>query len=118
MSQVPPTRRRWFQFGIGTMLSLVASVAICLGWVVQEMRTVRERQRLRLYINDEIGGFTVHWGTTNEIPVIRHVHPTRAREMLIVIPEERVGENEAAHLRAIFPEGALDSMSPKRGCRL
>ena len=42
MSQAP-SRRRWYQFGIGTMLVTIALFALWLGW---EMHKVRERDRL------------------------------------------------------------------------
>jgi hypothetical protein len=32
MPTTPPTRRRWYQFGLGTMLLLVTVFAIWLGW--------------------------------------------------------------------------------------
>ena len=32
MPQAPPTRRRWFQFGFGTMLVLVTVFAVWLAW--------------------------------------------------------------------------------------
>ena len=41
MSQAPPTRRRWFQFGLGTMLLLVTVFAVWLGW---ELSYIRERR--------------------------------------------------------------------------
>ena len=38
MSQAPPTRRRWFQFGLGTMLLLVTVFAVWLGWELSYIR--------------------------------------------------------------------------------
>src|SRR5689334_18850328 len=52
MSQVPPIRRRWFQFGIGTMLLLVTLFCIWLAW---QVRIVRERQAMRALIKEQGG---------------------------------------------------------------
>ena len=41
MSQATPTRRRWYQFSIGTMLLLVTVFAVWLGW---ELSYIRERK--------------------------------------------------------------------------
>src|ERR1700680_2104213 len=40
----PPTRRRWFQFSLGTMFLLVTISAVLLGWLVSERRFVQERK--------------------------------------------------------------------------
>ena len=32
MSQAPPTRRRWFQFSLGTMLWIVLVLALATAW--------------------------------------------------------------------------------------
>ena len=41
MSQANPPRRRWFQFGLGTMLLVVTALAMWLGW---ELRYIRARK--------------------------------------------------------------------------
>ncbi len=55
MSELPtPPRRRWFQFGIGTMLVVVALFAVWLGW---ESRIFHARQEMLRQIEIE-GGHT------------------------------------------------------------
>src|SRR5580704_13087409 len=39
-----PPRRRWLQFGIGTMLLLTALVACSVAWVGTELRFVHQRR--------------------------------------------------------------------------
>jgi hypothetical protein len=41
MPQAPQTRRRWFQFGLGTLFVVVTIFAVWLGW---ELKFIRERQ--------------------------------------------------------------------------
>ena len=41
MAHAPPTRRRWFQFSVGTLLLLVTVFAVWLGW---ELKFIRDRQ--------------------------------------------------------------------------
>ena len=47
-----PSRRRWFQFSLGTMFLLVAAFAAWLGW---EMSLIRERRMARVTIEDAGG---------------------------------------------------------------
>ena len=79
-------RRRWFQFGLGPMLVTFTLLVALLGWGMWEVRLVHERQRLRVYIN-EMGGFTLHYGMTNEMPIIRHVHPVRVPRWSLSFPK-------------------------------
>jgi hypothetical protein len=50
MSEVP--RRRWFQFGIGTMLLVVTAFAAFLGW---ELSYIRERHAMHKRVVDRGG---------------------------------------------------------------
>ena len=43
MSQVPPTRRCWFQFSLGTMFFLFTAAIVATGWVARQANIVRER---------------------------------------------------------------------------
>src|SRR5579863_9321743 len=51
MSQAPPTRRRWYQFSIGTMLLLVTVFAVVLAhhlnWIRQRHAFLAEEQEKR-----------------------------------------------------------------------
>jgi len=52
MDNPQPTRRRWFQFGTGTMLLVVSLVAIWLAW---QVGIVRERQAVIDFIRERGG---------------------------------------------------------------
>lgn len=75
MLKTNPTRRRWFQFGLGTLFFVITGVAV---WLGLELRVIRARQaflrahprwgtdaryfesavpRVRLWLGDE----NVHW---------------------------------------------------------
>ena len=44
MSQSPQNpRRRWYQFGLGTLFFLFTAAIVATGWVVRQANTVRER---------------------------------------------------------------------------
>ena len=55
MPQAPPTRRRWFQFSLGTMLLLMTLLCVWLAW---QVRIVRERQALMAFLKEQ-GGTTM-----------------------------------------------------------
>jgi hypothetical protein len=46
MTESTPSRRRWFQFGLRTLLILVAVVAVLLGWITNERRQSRHEQEI------------------------------------------------------------------------
>jgi hypothetical protein len=52
MPQALSTRRRWFQFGLGTLLMVVTLVALVLSW---ELRLVRKRQDALAMISERQG---------------------------------------------------------------
>jgi hypothetical protein len=52
MSNAPTTRRRWYQFGLGTLFLVVTVFASWLGW---ELHVVRERQAIRQRIAESGG---------------------------------------------------------------
>ncbi|HEY1599862.1 MAG TPA: hypothetical protein VGG64_09690 [Pirellulales bacterium] len=52
MPEVPSIRRRWYQFGLGTMFVLVTLFAVWLGW---QINVVRERQAVRVFIEEQGG---------------------------------------------------------------
>jgi hypothetical protein len=107
MTQAPTgaPKRRW-SFSLRTLFVVVTLAAALMGWFVWEVQTVRERRRIWLDINGR-GGYTITNGMTEEIPMLRFVDGKRARNTLIVVPEERFSENETDHVRAVFSEPAV-----------
>ena len=59
MAATIPTRRRWFQFGLGTMLLLVTIFALPLGWLGWQLQIVRSRQAVRKQIAASSGSVFV-----------------------------------------------------------
>jgi hypothetical protein len=45
----PPTRRRWFQFSLGTLFVVVTVFALWLGW---QAKIVRDRKNFLMMLND------------------------------------------------------------------
>jgi hypothetical protein len=78
MSDVPPTRRRWFQFGIGTMLLLVTVFALWLAW---QVRIVRDRQAMMALLKQQGGSIMAlkDWrdpsGYASPVPPVAAVRP-------------------------------------------
>jgi hypothetical protein len=46
MSTASKTRRRWFQFSLGTMLVLVTILAISAGWITHSLNWIRKRHQM------------------------------------------------------------------------
>jgi hypothetical protein len=44
MVEAPKTRRRWFQFGLGTMLLVAPTFGLALAWAAYNLHWIRERQ--------------------------------------------------------------------------
>jgi hypothetical protein len=49
MSQAPPPRRRWLQFGMGTMFVVVTAFAVWLGW---ELKFIRDRKNFLVLLDE------------------------------------------------------------------
>lgn len=41
---IPPTRRRWFQFRLRTLLVVMLVISLGMGWVMKERRRIAERR--------------------------------------------------------------------------
>jgi hypothetical protein len=50
--QTTKSRRRWFQFSLGTLFLLVTAFAVWLGW---QVNIVRKRQATRVFIEEQGG---------------------------------------------------------------
>ncbi len=100
-----PPRRRWFQFGIGTMLLLVTVFAVWLGW---EMAFIRERQewvRLakdRRMIVKTVAESTKPIPSAAQIPIWRRLLGDQPI-VAIRLPSDSSDE-DLQQVRALFPE--------------
>jgi hypothetical protein len=116
----PPTRRRWFEFGIGTMLVLVAAFAIPLG----ELSHVRKRKAFIAAVDASHEYWSVERATKFEewaaqtgsryyppvIPWPRRWLGDEPIERIIIIDSPPTIKQEAM---ALFPEAVvIDMLSP------
>ena len=95
MAQSPPTRRRWFQFSLGTMFLVVTLFAV---WLAQETQTVAERKRTRDWLFERGGreNYRYDWW-----PIRRLLgdKPSNA-----IFPPSDTTPEEWARLHDVFPE--------------
>jgi hypothetical protein len=57
MSELPPTRRRWFQFSLRTMLVMVTIVGVWLGvWLGYYVNWKSQRQEARAWLGMQMNG--------------------------------------------------------------
>jgi hypothetical protein len=105
MSEAPPTRRRWYQFGLGTLFLVVTVFAMWLAW---ELNFIRERQAwLRLARDNRVVAKTASdWTGTvpasAQIPIWRRLlgdESIVAIRLLVGSPDE-----ELQQVRRLFPE--------------
>jgi hypothetical protein len=98
MPQAPKTRRRWFQFGLGTMIVVMTVLAIPLGWLGWQIKYIRDRRDFRARsLWSGMGDWT---GTPSpEMPLYRRwLGDERATRVFVNSEEDRqIGER-------LFPE--------------
>jgi hypothetical protein len=105
-----PTRRRWYQFSLGTMFLLVTATAFWLGW---DMRYIRERRAFLASNREAIAAGPKRYIVMRktqykpaEIPLWRR---WLGDEAVDVIPMPFAAGDEAhAKARALFPEARLE----------
>ena len=106
MYQAPPSRRRWFQFSLGTMFVVVTIVAAWLAW---QRGLVRERERLiRPPVQWLIA--TVPTNTTRVPWLWRQfgAHPIE----VIALDKVKFSEDDARHFERLFPEAEVHRIDP------
>ena len=62
MDNPRPTRRRWFQFGTGTMLLVVTVFAIGIGYIGWAERWAMDREAFLKEVTEYEGSRNVHYG--------------------------------------------------------
>jgi hypothetical protein len=104
MSQAHPTRRRWLQFSLGTMLLLVSLVAVFLAWLAWELSYIRDRQTW-LSDNPTLARPDAKVDATAEISWARKILGDSIMPM-IVAPDGWT-DNEIAAAKKLFPESVI-----------
>ncbi|HEY1600840.1 MAG TPA: hypothetical protein VGG64_14625 [Pirellulales bacterium] len=113
-----PTRRRWFQFGLGTMLLVITALAVGLGW---ELNFVRARRAFDMRARAEGAGYafpasaslSASWPEAMRDGEYETRWPPRVpmwREWLgdqpygLVMVPDAWPKKEAANVERLFPE--------------
>jgi len=110
---VAPSRRRWFQFGVVTMLLLVAAVAVFLAYHVNwidQRHEFSERQYVKLQ--------RIRWDddppNLGETPGVLWLFGEKGRESLSILVDAASWEslndddrNRASEARRLFPEARV-----------
>jgi hypothetical protein len=105
----PPTRRRWYQFGLGTMFVAVTVVAIGFDWLNRQVRLVYERRHFRETTALWSGNRGWEWRCVPRISL--------CRQLLGDEPVERIDvQFEADQKRGeeLFPEAEVWWIQPNR----
>jgi hypothetical protein len=110
VSDGPPTRRRWFQFGVGTMLLLVTAFALWLAW---EKHCIQERRDFLASNKAAIAAgpkrHVMSRKTQYKPAEISLWRRWLGDEPVDVIPMPFAAGDEAhARARALFPEARLE----------
>jgi hypothetical protein len=109
MPQALKTRRRWYQFGLGTMFFLVTVFAALMGWLAWEWKFVLDRRAILKRLADGKGIVQV----TNpgdqqwvNLPFWRRWMGDRPIPCLI-LPEKTFSKDELKYVRSLFPEAEV-----------
>ena len=124
MATATPPRRRWFQFGLGTMLLLVTVFAVWLAWELKFVRarlavfaTAKNEGRPHvLFLSDylEDGRLQlVQQGRTLDVPFWRAWMGDKPAVNILV--PQRDSPTEAQRIRDLFPEAIVDHPISRRG---
>jgi hypothetical protein len=116
---ISPTRRRWFQFRLGTMFLLVTLSCVWLAW---QVRIVRERQAMRVFIKEHRSIVTTlkDWqspsGATPPQINVPFWRIWMGDEPIVeVILSHKLDHAEMEQVRALFPEAKVwrQSLGPR-----
>ena len=135
MSQVPPTRRRWFQFGLGTMFLAVTALAAFLAYHVswiQKRHSVLSREldirsaMFRDAKSADVMHFALICDRTTHAPGLLGLFRERGVGALPVFVEssdifEKLSASDWEYLRnaeRLFPEASVIPMFWKPGATL
>ncbi|MBI2825129.1 MAG: hypothetical protein HYX69_10625 [Planctomycetia bacterium] len=98
-------RRRWFQFGLATMLLMVAICACLMTWIHLNLDLVREREAalarpaaVKVHCSDSVA---------NRLPLAWQWIGTTPRKY-IKLDRRLIGEEDVARLRALYPEATIE----------
>ena len=100
-------RRRWYQFGLRTLLIGVALLAVPCAYVGRQYQIVRERQSVRRFVVEHGGYFNNEEVATEPVPWIRRLLGDEAASY-IELPDTNYFDRQI--IREAFPEGKLIHM--------
>ena len=109
MESTQPTRRRWFQFGLGTLFVLMTVFAVWLGW---ELKYIRERKEFLAWVESKLATEANHTfmidplAVPAEIPVWRRWLGDKPRDA-ITLPFVAT-KADAGKARALFAEAKVE----------
>ncbi|MBI2825762.1 MAG: hypothetical protein HYX69_13840 [Planctomycetia bacterium] len=108
----PKPRRRWFQFGLGTMFVLLTLAAVWLGW---ELKFIRDRKAMYAFVKDRGGSvrarrdcppYGVHQWTIETPPerIPRWRRWLGDETVCFVVWPSSAQESDIQKAKAMFPE--------------
>ena len=120
MSQAPPTRRRWFQFGLRALLLFAGVTGVLLAWLALQLDHLRIRKTT---VSDiEARGGRVHrtieptaadpyaMEVVNTLPVWRRMLGDESFDILDMPPSAT--KDEVMRTRKLFPEARSVEIKP------
>jgi hypothetical protein len=119
MPESTAPRRRWFQFSLGTMLSVMAVAALALS-LGQQMKLVADRRAFIAYLRDAshivetvpndpeaTERLRKNWRPGIAIPRIPFWRQWMGDEALVFVFSEIDFSSDEARFKALFPEGTV-----------
>ena len=111
MPQAPRTRRRWFQFGLGTMFLLVTVLCVWLAWAADWARerrdaliVLRESPVVVVDTTSQISGWAEKPWTSMPIS-LRLLGCERVK--LIHLARVQYSDGDRDRIQALFPEATV-----------
>ena len=107
MSMTLQPKRRWFQFGLRSLLVVMTAICIWLGWNGRQV--YRRAQILERVRNDQFSYFggglhSLSW--EEKLPYIWRLLGARPQSA-IAVQRDRYTDDEIAEIRVLFPEANI-----------
>jgi hypothetical protein len=96
-----PASRRWFRFGLQSLMALVLVAAVCSTWVGAQLKWIRERH--------QFGDIGVHWpGSIDDAPwQLRPFGEYGAPRIRLPAGADKNDQAVLSRMRSLFPESVI-----------